>query len=63
MVPAICGLEIHSARSGYSVTFPAPFAARLIPVAPERSNPSPGPSVEVDLGAVPATFAATLTVP
>ena len=59
---SICRLEIHSARSGYSVTPTAPIAARLITVAPERSNPHPGPSVEVDLGPVPATLAATLNL-
>jgi hypothetical protein len=59
-VANICGLEIRSARSGYRVTPSAPATARLVAVRPERSNPNPGPSVEVDLGRVPASFAATL---
>ena len=57
-------LEVRSERSGYTLVPRArPGAtARLLRVPAQTSQPDPGPTIEVSIGAVPATFEATIAV-
>jgi hypothetical protein len=55
-------LRVVSERSGYTITPHGGLRVRLVHPAPQTANPDPGPSVEIALGAAPATFAARLTV-
>ena len=61
-VTGVRALRIRSARSGYTVTRLRDAVARLIPVAPQSSEPQPGQSVEIELGPAPASLAARITV-
>ena len=42
-------LHVHSARSGYRVNLRGAETVRLVDVAPQPSQPDPGPSAEVRL--------------
>jgi hypothetical protein len=61
----IRSLHVHSARSGYRIvplTASARGSARLIKTRAQSSAPDPGPTLEVQLGAAPARFAARIVV-
>jgi hypothetical protein len=61
----IRSLHVHSARSGYRIVPLAasrPGSVRLIPTRAQSSAPDPGPTLEVQLGAAPARFAARIVV-
>jgi hypothetical protein len=61
-VRRVRSLRIVSERSGYTIVPRGAVRARLIRVRPQAANPHPGPSVEILLGAAPASFAARLRV-
>ena len=61
----IRSLHVDSARSGYRIVpldRQRDAAVRLIPSRPQSSQPDPGPTLEVMLGAAPARFAARIVV-
>lgn len=55
-------LRVISERGGYTIAPRGGQRVRLVHPAPQAANPHPGPSVEIALGAAPASFAARLTV-
>ena len=57
-------LHVRSAGTGYTLVprGGARATARLITVPRQASQPNPGPTVEVLIGAVPTSFSATIAV-
>jgi hypothetical protein len=55
-------LHVRSAASGYRLVPRGGTTVRLLRVPPQPSQPDPGPTLEILIGAVPASFSATIAV-
>lgn len=54
--------HVQSARSGYTLLVRGTGRARVVTTRPQASQPNPGPTLELDLGATPARVAVTIAV-